>query len=290
MSGDFPPSWVTSDSSRVRHSSPANGQRATKRHLRGCLSIGGAEPGIVDHGSSGTTEADAASSPWCTDERRRPRCRGPVATTRSCPVHDVDPVGNTEDAGQVARDHEDRGPVRRAKLSQQFEDTLLGKQSEPSGRLVGHDRRLYEALVAFALAGAPWWLQERRQPVVVVGTYQVGAGAARFLNGFARENAPAPFGLTQPQLWSVVLAAAGLLLRCGHAAEVDTSPCRGAAVMTPPHPDRMPDRNTLWGYLVLQISPPERTPQPRFRLRSWPSPFGSARRLEAPPSGGRYAR
>ena len=71
---------------------------------------------------------------------------------------------------------------------------------------------LYEALVAFALAGALWWLQERHQPLVVVATYLVSAGIARFLIEFARENTPTPLGLTQPQLWSVVLAASGVVL------------------------------------------------------------------------------
>ena len=72
--------------------------------------------------------------------------------------------------------------------------------------------QLYEALVAFALAGFLWWLQERFQPVVVVVTYLVASGVARFLIEFARENTLTPLGLTQPQLWSVVLAAAGLVL------------------------------------------------------------------------------
>ena len=70
--------------------------------------------------------------------------------------------------------------------------------------------QLYEALVAFALAGALWWLQERFPPVVVVVTYLVATGVARFLIEYARVNTPTLLGLTQPQLWSVVLAAAGV--------------------------------------------------------------------------------
>lgn len=71
---------------------------------------------------------------------------------------------------------------------------------------------LYEALVAFALAGALWWLQERFQPVIVVVTYLVVTGVARFMIEFARENTLTPLGLTQPQVWSVFLVAAGILL------------------------------------------------------------------------------
>lgn len=70
--------------------------------------------------------------------------------------------------------------------------------------------QLYEALVAFALAGTLWWLQERFQPVLVVATYLVVTGLARFLIEYARVNTPTLLGLTQPQLWSVVLAAAGV--------------------------------------------------------------------------------
>ncbi|MEO6142529.1 MAG: prolipoprotein diacylglyceryl transferase [Dermatophilaceae bacterium] len=72
--------------------------------------------------------------------------------------------------------------------------------------------QLYEALVAFALAGALWWVQDRFQPVMAVVTYLVVSGIARFLIEFARDNALTPLGLTQPQLWSAVLAAAGVVL------------------------------------------------------------------------------
>jgi len=72
--------------------------------------------------------------------------------------------------------------------------------------------QLYEALVAFALAGALWWLQDRLNPTLVVAMYLVVTGTARFLIEFARVNTPTPVGLTQPQLWSVLLAAAGVVL------------------------------------------------------------------------------
>ena len=72
--------------------------------------------------------------------------------------------------------------------------------------------QLYEALVAFALAGALWWLQERSRPLLVVATYLMVSGAARFLIELARVNAPTPIGLTQPQLWSVLLTAAGVVI------------------------------------------------------------------------------
>jgi len=91
--------------------------------------------------------------------------------------------------------------------------------------------QLYEALVAFALAGGLWWLQERYRPGVVVATYLLVTGLARFLIEFARVNTPTPLGLTQPQLWSVLLALAGAVLaartrRHGPHPEQTTSQCR----------------------------------------------------------------
>lgn len=72
--------------------------------------------------------------------------------------------------------------------------------------------QLYEALAAFVLAAALWWLQGRFQPVVLVLTYLVATGVTRFLIEFARINVPTSLGLTQPQLWSVVLVAGGVAI------------------------------------------------------------------------------
>jgi len=68
---------------------------------------------------------------------------------------------------------------------------------------------LYEALVAFALAGLLWWLGRRARPVVVFAAYLVGSGAARFAVEWLRVNRPVLAGLTAPQLWSVAAVAVG---------------------------------------------------------------------------------
>lgn len=72
--------------------------------------------------------------------------------------------------------------------------------------------QLYEALVAFALAGALWRMQGRFQPSLVVATYLIVSGAARFIIELARVNTTTPIGLTQPQLWSVLVTAAGVVI------------------------------------------------------------------------------
>ena len=100
---------------------------------------------------------------------------------------------------------------------------------------------LYEALVAFALAGALWWLQERYRPAVVVVTYLLVTGIARFLIEFARVNTPTPLGLTQPQLWSVLLAAAGVVLAVSSRRRDPYFASATQNVATP----KSPNQNTL---------------------------------------------
>jgi len=68
---------------------------------------------------------------------------------------------------------------------------------------------LYEALAAFALAVVLWKLQQRHRPELLLAVYLLGAGGARLLIELARTNKAALWGLTQPQLWSLVMLAAG---------------------------------------------------------------------------------
>ena len=77
-----------------------------------------------------------------------------------------------------------------------------------------HPTALYEAAVALVLAGVLWSLRTRMDGLAVFGLYAVLTGFARFLVEEIRINPEALFGLTQPQLWSLVLVAigAGLLL------------------------------------------------------------------------------
>lgn len=71
---------------------------------------------------------------------------------------------------------------------------------------------LYEALFAFALAGLLWWLGRRAHPVLVFAAYLLGSGTARFAVEFLRVNRPVAWGLTAPQLWSIGVVAAGVVL------------------------------------------------------------------------------
>jgi phosphatidylglycerol:prolipoprotein diacylglycerol transferase len=57
-----------------------------------------------------------------------------------------------------------------------------------------------------------WGMRRHSHPLIVVGTYAVLTGAARFLVEFVRINDLAILGLTQPQLWSLALVAAGAVL------------------------------------------------------------------------------
>lgn len=78
-----------------------------------------------------------------------------------------------------------------------------------------HPTALYEAVFAFALAGLLWWVRTRMAPLAVFGLYAVLSGMARFLVEELRINKEVLLGLTQPQLWSLLLVAVGfgLLLR-----------------------------------------------------------------------------
>ncbi len=71
---------------------------------------------------------------------------------------------------------------------------------------------LYEALVAFAFAGLLWWGQSRWRPQLVFAVYLAGSGLARLLVEQLRTNQRVLFGLTQPQLWSIVLIIVAAVL------------------------------------------------------------------------------
>lgn len=75
-----------------------------------------------------------------------------------------------------------------------------------------HPTPLYEALAAFLIAAVLWSVRIRWDPVAVIAAYAVLTGGARLLVEFLRINKPALLGLTQPQLWSLALTAAGVLL------------------------------------------------------------------------------
>lgn len=73
-----------------------------------------------------------------------------------------------------------------------------------------HPTALYEAVVAFALAGLLWGLRKRLAPLAVFGLYAVVSGLARFLVEEIRINPEVLLGTTQPQVWSLTLVVIGV--------------------------------------------------------------------------------
>ena len=71
-----------------------------------------------------------------------------------------------------------------------------------------HPTPLYEALGAFAVAALLWRLRTRVRPPVLLALFAGLQGASRFLVEFIRLNDEVVLGLSQPQLWSLVLVAA----------------------------------------------------------------------------------
>jgi len=94
-----------------------------------------------------------------------------------------------------------------------------------------HPTPLYEALAAAAIAIILWAVGKHWTPPAVFGAYLALSGISRFFVEYLRINEPALLGLTQPQLWSVLLALAGAVLaartrRHGPHPEQTTSQCR----------------------------------------------------------------
>jgi phosphatidylglycerol:prolipoprotein diacylglycerol transferase len=75
-----------------------------------------------------------------------------------------------------------------------------------------HPTPLYETLASLVIAGLLWWVGTRRNGPTVFGAYLVLSGISRYLVEMLRINDPSLFGLTQPQLWSIVSIATGLVL------------------------------------------------------------------------------
>ncbi|MHB8491109.1 MAG: prolipoprotein diacylglyceryl transferase [Solirubrobacteraceae bacterium] len=71
---------------------------------------------------------------------------------------------------------------------------------------------LYEAIIAFILGAALWRLRERISPMAQFATFAIVMGTARFVVEFARINPALAAGLSQPQLWSLVLVGVGVAL------------------------------------------------------------------------------
>jgi phosphatidylglycerol:prolipoprotein diacylglycerol transferase len=87
-----------------------------------------------------------------------------------------------------------------------------------------HPTALYEAIVALLLGGLLWAVRTRWAPLAVFGTYAVISGVARFLVEEIRINPEFLFGLTQPQLWSLVLVAVGIGLLLSRSSTSPRTP------------------------------------------------------------------
>jgi phosphatidylglycerol---prolipoprotein diacylglyceryl transferase len=74
-----------------------------------------------------------------------------------------------------------------------------------------HPTPIYETLAMGLVAYLLWRLRDRVQPGILFALYLVLAGTERLLVEFIRRNTPELLGLTQPQLVSVVMIAAGVV-------------------------------------------------------------------------------
>ena len=80
--------------------------------------------------------------------------------------------------------------------------------TEPIDETV-HPTPIYETLSMGLVAYLLWRLRDRFQPGVLFSLYLVLAGAERFLVEFIRRNDDVVVGLTQAQLLSLAMIAAG---------------------------------------------------------------------------------
>lgn len=86
-----------------------------------------------------------------------------------------------------------------------------------------HPTPLYETLGALAIAMVLWSARGRWTDRGIVAAYAVLTALARFAVELVRINEPVLLGLTQPQLWSVLLLAAGLAVLGGVRGRLATS-------------------------------------------------------------------
>ena len=72
-----------------------------------------------------------------------------------------------------------------------------------------HPTPIYETLVMGFVGLGLWHLRDRVRPGALFAMWLIAAGVERFLVEFLRRNTDAVVGLTQPQLWSLILALVG---------------------------------------------------------------------------------
>ncbi len=73
-----------------------------------------------------------------------------------------------------------------------------------------HPTPVYEALAAFVVGGLLWRFRGRTSDGALVAILAISMGASRLLVEFVRLNDEVLLGLTQPQLWSVLLIGIGV--------------------------------------------------------------------------------
>ncbi|MBI2242811.1 MAG: prolipoprotein diacylglyceryl transferase [Nocardioides sp.] len=95
-----------------------------------------------------------------------------------------------------------------------------------------HPTALYETIAALLLAVGLWQLRTRVRPVTLIAVYALVSGVTRLLIEELRINAEGWLGLTQPQLWSVALAIAGLGLLAHAVYRPDRTATDDAAART----------------------------------------------------------
>ncbi|HEX2411344.1 MAG TPA: prolipoprotein diacylglyceryl transferase [Solirubrobacteraceae bacterium] len=72
-----------------------------------------------------------------------------------------------------------------------------------------HPTPVYESLTMFLVAALLWRWRHRWRPGTLFAVYLILAGLERFLVEFIRRNEEVLFGLTQPQLFSILMIAGG---------------------------------------------------------------------------------
>lgn len=100
---------------------------------------------------------------------------------------------------------------------------------------------IYETVTMGLAAWVLWIMRDTVRPGVLFAFYLTFAGAERFLVEFVRRNAPVFVGLTEAQLTSLVMLAAGLawIVRAGRAGEVLVDPATPRRPRSALRPERV---------------------------------------------------
>ncbi|WP_197687686.1 MULTISPECIES: prolipoprotein diacylglyceryl transferase family protein [unclassified Nocardioides] len=98
-----------------------------------------------------------------------------------------------------------------------------------------HPTALYETIGALLLAVVLWQLRTRVRAITLIAVYALASGITRLSIEELRINSESWLGLTQPQLWSVVLVLVGLGLLLRAAYRSGAVPGDDPSPLTPEH-------------------------------------------------------